>query len=133
MVWSLSLWFQLMPCNIISNCFFLESAWFREQDCTGRLVIILIILITLITLIILIILTILMILMILITLIILLKTLLTRTWNSGGGLGRWRAVSAACSCWGPTLCPTKPPGMIPCIFVSFFVFLSFCFSFLILF
>jgi len=24
-----------MPCNIISNCFFLESAWFREQDCTG--------------------------------------------------------------------------------------------------
>lgn len=24
-----------MPCNLISSCFFLESAWFREQDCSG--------------------------------------------------------------------------------------------------
>jgi len=22
-----------MPCNLISSCFFLESPWFREQDC----------------------------------------------------------------------------------------------------
>lgn len=23
-----------MPCNLISSCFFLESPWFREQDCS---------------------------------------------------------------------------------------------------
>ena len=26
--------FQSMPCNLISSCFFLESPWFREQDCS---------------------------------------------------------------------------------------------------
>lgn len=26
-----------MPCGLISNCFFLESSWFREQDCAGPL------------------------------------------------------------------------------------------------
>lgn len=25
-----------MPCNLISSCFFLESPWFREQDCSGQ-------------------------------------------------------------------------------------------------